>query len=138
MSKLNRVVVNSKDAPQPIGLYSQAIITNSRELIFIAGQVSVNNEGDLVGKNDVNAQTKQVFKNLGAILSSVGASFTSVVEFTTYVVGRKSIQGYIETRSDIFSQIYSDNDFPSNTLLVVEGLVREDFLLEIKAVAALP
>ena len=138
MSELRRAVVNTDKAPQPIGAYSQAIRTAPGELLFIAGQVAVDLDGNPVGTGDVIAQTRQVFENLGGVLESVGATFSNVVEFTTYVVGRDSVQGFIEGRTEVFPTIFPDGDYPPNTLLVIEGLVREEFLVEVSAVAALP
>ena len=138
MSELRRAIVSTDQAPQPIGAYSQAIRTAPGELLFIAGQVAVDLNGSPVGVGDMAAQTRQVFENLGGILESVGATFSNVVEFTTYVVGRDSVQAYIAARTEVYPEIFPDADYPPNTLLVVDGLVREEFLLEIKAVAALP
>ena len=138
MSELRRTIVNTDKAPQPIGAYSQAIRTAPGELLFIAGQVAVGHDGNPVGVGDMAAQTRQVFENLGGILEGVGATFSNVVEFTTYVVGRDSVQPYIAARTDVYPEIFPNGDYPPNTLLVIDGLVREEFLLEIKAVAALP
>ena len=138
MSELRRTIVNTDKAPQPIGAYSQAIRTAPGELLFIAGQVAVGLDGNPVGVGDMAAQTRQVFDNLGGILAGVGATFSNVVEFTTYVVGRDSVQPYIAARTEVYPEIFPDGDYPPNTLLVIDGLVREEFLLEIKAVAALP
>ena len=138
MSELRRTIVNTDKAPQPIGAYSQAIRVAPGELLFIAGQVAVDLDGNPVGTGDVSAQTRQVFKNLEGVLESVGATFSSVVEFTTYVVGRDSVQGYLAGRAEVFPAIFPDGDYPPNTLLVIDGLVREEFLVEISAVAALP
>ena len=137
MSPLSRRVINTKNAPQPIGLYAQALQAQPQELLFIAGQVSINAGGTLVGNGDVAAQTRQIFRNIGAILESVGADFSNVLEFTTYVVGRDAIQPFIKTRSELFATLYPESDYPPNTLLVVAGLVREDYLVEIKSVAGL-
>ncbi len=138
MSELRRAIVNTDKAPQPIGAYSQAIRTAPGELLFIAGQVAVDLEGNPIGIGDMTAQTRQVFDNLEGVLESVGATFSNVVEFTTYVVGRDSVQGFIEGRTEVYPSIFPDGDYPPNTLLVIDGLVREEFLLEISAVAALP
>jgi len=107
-------------------------------LLYVAGQVGVDPSGSLVGKGDAAAQTRQALENIGHVLTAAGADFGDVVEFTTYVVGRESVPGYLEGRSEVYPDIYPDGDFPPNTLLVVAGLVNEDFLVEIKAVAALP
>ena len=107
-------------------------------LVYVAGQVALNADGTLVGPGDAAAQTKQIFTNIGHILAAAGANFNNVVEFTTYVVGRPSIQKFIDGRNEVYPDAYPNGDYPPNTLLVVNGLVREDFLVEIKAVAAVP
>ena len=122
----------------PIGAYSHLARVKGNELLFIAGQVSVGEGGAIVGEGDVAAQTRQVYANLAKVLESAGAGFSNVVEFTTYLVGRDSVQPFMAARADIFPSLYPNGDYPPNTLLVIEGLVREEFLVEIKAVAALP
>jgi enamine deaminase RidA (YjgF/YER057c/UK114 family) len=138
MSQLHRAIVNTANAPQPIGAYSQAMRTTSRELVFVAGQVALDLAGNLIGEDDAAAQTRQAFENIGSVLEGVGASFSDVVEFTTYLVGRDSVQPFLEARTEIFPTMFPDADYPPNTLLIVAGLVRDEFLVEIKAVAALP
>jgi enamine deaminase RidA (YjgF/YER057c/UK114 family) len=138
MAELQRSVVNTDKAPQPIGAYSQAIRIRGGELMFVAGQVAVDINGNLVGAGDMAAQTRQVFENLQNILAGVGASFSNVLEFTTYVVGRENVQPYIQARSDVYPGLFPNGDYPANTLLVISGLVKDEYLLEIKAVAALP
>ena len=138
MATLQRTIVQTPQAPQPIGAYSQAVRVKAGELVYIAGQVAVDVSGHLVGSGDAQAQTRQVFENLGRILASLGASFSNVIEFTTYVVGRESVQSFIAARTELFPQLFPHQDYPPNTLLIVNGLVREEFLVEIKAVAALP
>ncbi len=137
MPNLGRSIVNTVQAPQPIGAYSQAVRVKAGELVFLAGQVGIDADGNLAGE-DVAAQTRQVYANLGKVLESVGASYSSVVEFTTYLVGKESIQPFIQTRTEVFPGIFPEGDYPPNTLLVIDGLVRPEFLVEIKAVAALP
>ena len=92
---------------------------------------------DVLHRTATLAQTRQVFANLGKVLEAVGASFSNVVELTTYLVGRESVQPFIQARTEIFPGIFPDGDFPPNTLLIIDGLVRPEFLVEIKAVAAL-
>ena len=54
------------------------------------------------------------------------------------MVGRENVGPYIAARTEIYPGLFPDADYPPNTLLVISGLVREEFLLEIKCVAALP
>ena len=138
MQALDRVALNPPGAPKPLGAYSHAVKVTPGTLVYIAGQVGVDANGNLVGKGDVGAQTRQVFQNIGHVLSGAGASFGNVVEFTTYLVGRESIQPFIEARTQLFPTLFPNGDYPPNTLLVIDGLVHEDMLVEIKAVAALP
>ena len=138
MVQTRKQVVIASGVPQPIGAYSNAIQVNASRLLYIAGQVGLDADGNLVGAGDVAAQTKQALANIGAILSSAGASFSDVVEFVTYVVGRDSIQGFIAGRTEVYPQMFPNSEYPTNTLLVIEGLVRPEFLVEIKAIAARP
>ncbi len=137
MADVQRQTVNPAGAPRPIAPYSLAVRAKCDELAFIAGQVAVDAEGNFVGEGDVAAQTRQVFSNLEAVLNGLGAGFSNVLEFTIYIVGRESVQPYIDARGAIFNEIFPNGDFPASTLLVISGLAREEFLVEIKAVAAL-
>ena len=133
-----REVVNTAEAPQPLGAYSQGMRARGGELLYVAGQVGLDADGNLAGDGSVAAQTRQTFANIGAILAAAGASFSNVVEFTTYLVGRDTVQPFMAARADLFPTLFPAGDCPPNTLLVIEGLVREEFLVEIKAVAVLP
>jgi len=133
-----RTVITSEQAPRPIGAYSAGMAVTAGRLVYVAGQVAMDADGTLVGSGDAAAQTKQIFNNIGHILAAAGATFNNVVEFTTYVVGRPSIQKFIDGRNEVYPDLYPNGDYPPNTLLVVDGLVREEFLVEIKAVAAVP
>ena len=137
MTQLQRNTIKTTNAPQPLGAYSQATEVQASRLVLIAGQVSLDTAGQLVGPGDAFAQTRQVFHNIEQILKQAGTGFNNVVEFTTYVVGRDSIQPFLDARTELFPSLYPEADFPPNTLLVISGLVREEFLVEIKAVAAL-
>ena len=138
MAPLQRETLNPATVATPIGTFSNAVKVTAGSLLYIAGQVGVDSQGNLVGQGDIGAQTQQVFNNIGAILESAGGSFGNVVEFTTYVVGRELVQPYMAARTGMFQTMFPAGDYPANTLLVISGLVREDLLVEIKAVAALP
>ena len=133
-----REVIQPDGLPEPLGAYSHAVSVKAGRLLFIAGQVAVDEKGRIVGQGDLALQTEQVFKNLGHVLESTGASFDNVVEFTTYIVKGQALENYHNKRGEIFSQVFPEGGYPPNTLLVIERLAREEFLIEIKAVAALP
>jgi enamine deaminase RidA (YjgF/YER057c/UK114 family) len=138
MPDLQRSAFNPPNAPKPLGAYSLAVKFTPGSLLYVAGQVGLDSDGNLVGRGDVAAQTRQVFQNIGHVLAGAGATFGNVVEFTTYLVGRESIQPFVEARTELFPSLFPSADYPSNTLLIIDGLVSEEFLVEIKAVAALP
>ena len=94
-------------------------------LVYVAGQACMDSNGNLVGKDDVGAQTRQALKNIGVVLAGAGADFSNVVEFTTYVVVHSSVQRYLDGCGELYPHMYPDRDFPPNALLVVAGLVRE-------------
>jgi len=138
MPDLERTILNPSTMARLLGPYSHSVRVSPGKLLFIAGQVAVDKNGNAVGPGDLKAQTQQVFQNLAAILSEAGASFSNVVEFTTYLVGRESVQPYLDARTEVFPSIFPDKDYPANTLLIIGGLIKEELLVEIKAVAALP
>ena len=138
MTESVRTLSNPEDVHRPLGQYHHLTRMRASELLFLAGQVSVDIEGHIVGEGDMAAQARQVYKNIGNILKSEGASFDNVVEFTTYVVGRERVQEYIGARTEIFAELYPNGDYPPNTLLIISGLVKEAIILEIATIAALP
>ena len=125
-----------KGVHEPPGKYSHAARVEG-PLIVVAGQVALDVDGELVGENDVAAQTRQVFSNMSAVLAGSGSSFANVVEFTYYIVGRENVQGFMDARTAIFDEAYPGGDYPPATLLVVGGLANHDFLVEVSALATL-
>ena len=120
---------------RPPGKYSHAARVEG-SLIVVAGQVATDVDGELVGADDAAAQTRQIFRNMEAVLAGAGSSFADVVEFTYYIVGRESLPGFMEARTAVFDEVYPEGDYPPATLLVVGGLANEDFLVEVSALAA--
>ncbi|AKQ55707.1 RidA family protein [Bordetella hinzii] len=125
--------INPQEGCPAQGLYSH-IGTADGKLLFVAGQLSVGADGGVVGKNDFKAQFEQIFRNLGAVLRGVKGDFNHVVKFTTYLVRSQDIEQFMKLRAELFPSIFKGPDFPPNTLLVVDRLVKEDFLLEVEAV----
>ena len=134
---MKRTIFNPKTVGPPIAPYSHAIIVEARRLMFIAGQVAVDKKGRVVGAGDFKRQVAQVFANLEGILKAAGAGFNHVVQFTTFMVDSRDMPAFFEARNKLFKRIYPKRDYPPNTLLVIDRLAREDFLLEVEAIAAL-
>ena len=138
MATYSRITNNPSTLSKPLGLYSQVCAVNSSNFIFLAGQVSVNNKGDLVGENDIAAQVTQIYQNIADALDSADAKFENIVQLTTYIVGADNIPAFLEKRNSIVTDIYPASDFPPSTLLVVAGLADPGYLAELTAIAALP
>ena len=134
---MKRKVLSPKSIPSRGKPYSQGVVVKARRILFIAGQVPINSKGETVGKEDIARQVPQVFKNIGAVLREAGADFSNVVQFMTFVVGAQNLPAFYEARNKAYKRRYPKADYPPNTLLVIERLASEEFLLEIQAIAAL-
>lgn len=129
---------NPSGLAKPLGAYSHIARARASELLFIAGQLAVNEAGELVGKGDFAAQMRQVFANLERALGSEELGFANVTKFTTYLVHSQDIEGFMAIRKELFASIYPGGQYPPNTLLMVDRLVGEQFLIEVEAIAAVP
>ena len=76
MAQYQRSTINPSSVSMPLGRYSQLARVKMGELLFLAGQVGVDADGKMVGKGDVGAQVRQIYKNIGDVLKSAGASWT--------------------------------------------------------------
>jgi len=127
---------NPEALGKPLGQYSHITRVKASEFLFIAGQVAIK-DGNVVGADDFDAQCVQVFANIEAALKSQGASFANVVEFTTYMVHSQDIPKFMKYRLREFPRLFPSGAYPPNTLLMIDRLVNEAFLIEVQTVAAL-
>ena len=107
------------------------------EFLFIAGMVGIDASGKLTGEGDFFAQAKQTFDNVHAALRSAGADWSNVVEFTTYLVHSQDIAKFMEFRRREYPAMFKNGAYPPNTLLIVDRLVKETFLIEVQTIAAI-
>tara|TARA_B100001971_G_C18145277_1_gene512719 strand:- start:206 stop:625 length:420 start_codon:yes stop_codon:yes gene_type:complete len=131
-------ITNHPDVASPSGLYSLAVRVPVGDLVFVSGQTASDKEGNRVGEGDITVQARQVFNNLGNVLSAAGTNFENVIEFTTYIVGDDSVGPFLDTRAEIFRTIYPDGRHPCSTLVNVSSLGGGDALVEISAIAIAP
>ena len=128
-------ILNPDTLGKPLGQYSNIARVKASEFLFIAGQVGADKDGKAGG--DFDAQCALTFANIGAALASQGASFTNIVEFTTYLVHSQDVAKFMAYRSREFPKLFRGGAYPPNTLLMIDRLVREEFLIEVSAAAAL-
>lgn len=122
--------------PEPLHrnpVFSQAIsVSGGARLIFVGGQNGVNRNGEIVGK-DVSGQAEQAMRNLLSALDAAGARLEDVVKMTVYLVQGQSLQEAFGAAQRVMG---ANHEPPTVSVLVVAGLARPDFLIEIEAVAA--
>lgn len=115
--------------------YSHVAEVTRGRLIFVSGQVAQDAKGNVVGAGDMAAQTRQVFENLKVALAASGASFKDVVKLTSFLVDMSQIEKYRDVRTEFLKGI---PDPPTSTTVAVPRLVREEYLLEVEAIAVVP
>lgn len=134
---LDIAIANPEGLGKPLGQYSQiARVKNASEWLFIAGQLSTDVAGNIVGADDFDTQCQQVFKNIEAALKSAGAGWGNIVQFTTYLVHSQDIPKFMAYRKREFPKLFPNGKYPPNTLLMVDRLVGEPFLVEVQPIAA--
>jgi 2-iminobutanoate/2-iminopropanoate deaminase len=120
-------VVATKEAPQAIGPYSQAIKAGG--FVFTAGQIPIDPATGKLVEGDVKAQTERVLKNLSAVLAAAGSNMDRVVKTTVFL---KNISDF-PAMNEVYGQFFK-NDPPSRSTVQVAALPK-DALIEIDAVA---
>lgn len=131
-------IFNPKGMAAPQGAYSHvARVSAGATLVAIAGQVAVDEHGNLVGAGDFDRQCSQVYENVGTALQAVGADWSNVIQFMTFLTRREDIARLRAWREREFPKLMPSGHFPPNTLLVVSGLASDEFLLEVQVTAAI-
>ena len=114
---------------KPLGQYSHLTRVKASEFLFIAGM--------LAPGADFDAQCSGVFGQIAEALKSAGAGWANVVQFTTYLVHSQEIAQFMAWRLREFPKLFPTGVYPPNTLLVIDRLVQEQFLIEVQTVAAI-
>ncbi len=114
-------IINTQNAPAPIGPYNQAVKTGN--LIFISGQVALVAGSDIFKNANITEETQQVMKNLEAILAEAGIGFANVVKTTIFL----SDMSLFASVNEIYGQYFTGTDgaepvFPARETVAVKGL----------------
>jgi enamine deaminase RidA (YjgF/YER057c/UK114 family) len=119
----------------PVGMapgngYSHAVVAEGR-VVAIAGQVAMDESGELVGEGDPSAQAERVFQNLSLALAAVGATFADAIKLTYFVTDIAVLPALREVRDR-----YVDVDAaPASTAVQVSALFRPGYVMEVEALA---
>jgi len=112
---MSKQIINTTNAPAPIGPYNQAVKTGS--LLFVSGQVAIKPSTGEMANSDIIEETHQVLQNLKSILAEAGMNFSNIVKKTIFL-----------RDMSLFSQVkeihakYFDGDFPARETVAVKGL----------------
>ncbi len=126
---MEKKIINTPNAPAPIGPYSQAVQTGN--LLFISGQVPIDPATGKVTATDITGETRQVMVNLEVILTEAGLGFDHVVK-TTILLSDMSLFAAV---NEVYGSYFTGN-FPARETYAVKALPR-DVNVEISMIAAL-
>ena len=123
-------VENINALGKPLGQYSHLTrVRNASETLYIAGMLAA---GD-----DFDAQCTGVFRQIETALKSAGAGWANIAQFTTYLVHSQDIPKFMAWRLREFPRMFPDGKYPPNTLLIIDRLVGEQYLIVVQTIAAL-
>lgn len=103
------------------------------DFLFVSGNVAVDGSGNLVGGNDAEAQSRQVMANIQAIVEAAGGRMEDVAKITCFITDINYYAGYSKVRSETWP-----TNPPASSTVVVAGLVRPEFLVEVEAIVRMP
>jgi 2-iminobutanoate/2-iminopropanoate deaminase len=124
---MSKKIIQSADAPAPIGPYSQAV--QAGNMLFVSGQVPIDPATGKVIQTNISEETQQVMKNLGAILQAAGSSFSQVVKCTIFIRD----MGQFSAINEAYGQYFSENP-PARETVEVSRLPK-DVNVEISCIA---
>jgi len=125
--------ITSSKLRQPSGHFSQAIVAEARgRLVFISGMTARRADGSIAGIGDVEAQTRQVCKNLKAAVEEAGGTLDDVVRVDVYVRNMEHFDSIHKVRREYFKA-----PAPASTMVEVCKMTSPDYLIEINAISVL-
>jgi enamine deaminase RidA (YjgF/YER057c/UK114 family) len=124
--------INPRALSKPQGYTHVVEVTAPARLIYVAGQLGNNGEGEF--SSDFRQQAVQTFENLKVALAAVGGQFHDVVKYNNYLVDIKYLPIFRQVRNSYLA----DENRPASTTVVISGFARAGAFLEIEAVAVLP
>jgi 2-iminobutanoate/2-iminopropanoate deaminase len=138
--------IDPKGIAQPVGWYTHAMKVSAKQLVFVAGQVPIDKDGNVVGVDrsdklrnhqtiDLGTQVRQTFLNVKAALEASGASMKNIVRLDTYVVA-SAMNEWRTIGRKIKHEMLEEAHPPGATVFVV-GLMIPEAMLEISAIAAI-
>lgn len=122
--------IRIKTDPDPYQQFKIAQAYKVDNLIFVSGQASIDLDGNVVGAGDFDAQAKQSFENLEAVLKAGGSDLSKVVKVTIYLKNMGNFGKIVSLRERYFTAPY-----PADTIVEITGLALPELEIEIEAIA---
>lgn len=116
--------------------FSQAVRVDKKDLsslLFISGQASIDEKGDVIGKGDIKAQTRQTLENMKKVLNQLGAGMDDVVKVTIFVTDMSHFKEIHEVRREYFKR----GNYPASTIVEINRLANDDLMIEVEAIAVI-
>lgn len=130
MAEITRT--NPETISKPFSNYAHVVtVEGAKKLVFCAGQVAADMDGNVLPPDEFEAQTKMVMKNLANALAAGGAKLSDVTKVTIYICNPHDVPKARGILHDYFGK-----HPPASTLCILRGLANPNFLLEIEAIAA--
>jgi enamine deaminase RidA (YjgF/YER057c/UK114 family) len=126
-----REIIQPKGVWDPRPRFAQ--VTKIGNQVYVAGQTAMDEKGNVIGKGDIEAQTRQVFENLQKCLEAAGAGFDQVVKLNIFST---NLDAHLATIAN-FRKKYFPREPVASTTVQIPRLVHPDWLLEIEAIAIL-
>lgn len=125
--------VNPPGIWSPFGAFSMAVIQGDGQVVHLKGQVSLDQDGQVVGAGDMWAQVRKALENVCAVLASMGGTMADVVSLVHYATDIEAFMGTGDIRREFFLP-----PFPVTTTVRVACLYRPDLVIEVTAMAEVP
>lgn len=122
--------INPKDLGKEPAMYSHGILVSFAQCLFIAGQVAMNDQGEIIGKEDIGTQTVYIMENLKKILAEAEMDFDNVIKVNMYLLNMDNLPKVLAVRNS-----YLQPNRPATTTVEITKLVKSDLLVEIEAIA---
>ena len=126
---MSKSIINTPNAPAPIGPYSQAVIANG--MLFVSGQIPIIPQSGEIENGGIEAETNQVMKNLLAILTEAGTNFSTVVKTSIFVTDMNDFTAV----NEVYGKYFTENP-PARETVAVRTLPK-NVNVEISCIAAI-
>ena len=132
---MSKEIFSPATLPPPTG-YSHVAKVNRGTLVYIAGQVSSDASGKLVGEGDFEAQAERVFANVKLAVEAAGATVADIVKMNTYIVASVDPADVPKMRA-VRGRYFGSGTPPASTLVYVSRLAQPGWMIEVEVVAAI-